>query len=155
MKDMFCGKWFVVQPYDLNDLFVWNILKQEEPPIMSNPGGFLRNVKFSLMKVDFKCSEWLLCVCAQALSRCSLKHCVALWQLLSSLKSETMLRLKRVRYSTRQTLDVLMCFDFDFFHLLFRTHLWESAKSTNILFKKNTRESSLVFSPSPTLMASC
>ncbi|XP_062875116.1 E3 ubiquitin-protein ligase rnf213-alpha [Trichomycterus rosablanca] len=31
----------------------------------------------------------------KALSRCSLKHCVALWQLLSSLKSETMLRLKR------------------------------------------------------------
>lgn len=32
----------------------------------------------------------------QALSRCCLKHCVALWQLLTSLKSETMLRLKRV-----------------------------------------------------------
>ncbi|XDV14216.1 hypothetical protein PO909_002393 [Leuciscus waleckii] len=31
----------------------------------------------------------------KALSRCSLKHCVALWQMLSSLKSETMLRLKR------------------------------------------------------------
>ncbi|XP_048046866.1 E3 ubiquitin-protein ligase rnf213-alpha isoform X2 [Megalobrama amblycephala] len=31
----------------------------------------------------------------KALSRCSLKHCGALWQLLSSLKSETMLRLKR------------------------------------------------------------
>ncbi|XP_026134867.1 E3 ubiquitin-protein ligase rnf213-alpha-like isoform X3 [Carassius auratus] len=31
----------------------------------------------------------------KALSRCSLKHCVALWQLLISLKSETMLRLKR------------------------------------------------------------
>ncbi|XP_056587886.1 E3 ubiquitin-protein ligase rnf213-alpha-like [Triplophysa dalaica] len=31
----------------------------------------------------------------KALSRCCLKHCVALWQLLSSLKSETMLRLKR------------------------------------------------------------
>lgn len=31
----------------------------------------------------------------KALSRCSLKHIVALWQLLSSLKSETMLRLKR------------------------------------------------------------
>ncbi|XP_049324067.1 E3 ubiquitin-protein ligase rnf213-alpha isoform X2 [Astyanax mexicanus] len=31
----------------------------------------------------------------KALSRCSLKHCVALWQLLSSLKSETMIRLKR------------------------------------------------------------
>ncbi|XP_043084874.1 E3 ubiquitin-protein ligase rnf213-alpha-like isoform X2 [Puntigrus tetrazona] len=30
----------------------------------------------------------------EALSRCSLKHCVALWQLLSSLKSETLLRLK-------------------------------------------------------------
>nr|XP_055046764.1 E3 ubiquitin-protein ligase rnf213-alpha-like isoform X2 [Misgurnus anguillicaudatus] len=30
----------------------------------------------------------------KALSRCSLKHCVALWQLLSSLKSETMLHLK-------------------------------------------------------------
>ncbi|XP_051570261.1 E3 ubiquitin-protein ligase rnf213-alpha isoform X1 [Myxocyprinus asiaticus] len=30
----------------------------------------------------------------KALSRCSLKHCVALWQLLSSLKSETMIRLK-------------------------------------------------------------
>ncbi|KAJ8345993.1 hypothetical protein SKAU_G00301860 [Synaphobranchus kaupii] len=31
----------------------------------------------------------------KALSRCSLKHCAALWQLLASLKSETMLRLKR------------------------------------------------------------
>ncbi|KAF4115423.1 E3 ubiquitin-protein ligase rnf213-alpha isoform X2 [Onychostoma macrolepis] len=31
----------------------------------------------------------------KALSRSSLKHCVALWQVLSSLKSETMLRLKR------------------------------------------------------------
>ncbi|KAL7850786.1 hypothetical protein SRHO_G00201350 [Serrasalmus rhombeus] len=31
----------------------------------------------------------------KALSRCSLKHCLALWQLLSSLKSETMLRLKK------------------------------------------------------------
>ncbi|ROL47362.1 E3 ubiquitin-protein ligase rnf213-alpha [Anabarilius grahami] len=31
----------------------------------------------------------------KALSRCGLKHCVALWQLLSSLKSETMIRLKR------------------------------------------------------------
>ncbi|XP_066499023.1 E3 ubiquitin-protein ligase rnf213-alpha [Hoplias malabaricus] len=31
----------------------------------------------------------------KALSRCTLKHCLALWQLLSSLKSETMLRLKR------------------------------------------------------------
>uniref|UniRef100_A0A8K9WMH2 RING-type E3 ubiquitin transferase n=1 Tax=Oncorhynchus mykiss TaxID=8022 RepID=A0A8K9WMH2_ONCMY len=31
----------------------------------------------------------------KALSRCSLKHCVALWQLLTSLKSENMLRLKR------------------------------------------------------------
>uniref|UniRef100_A0A672LJI2 Ring finger protein 213 n=1 Tax=Sinocyclocheilus grahami TaxID=75366 RepID=A0A672LJI2_SINGR len=30
----------------------------------------------------------------KAFSRCSLKHCVALWQLLSSLKSETLLRLK-------------------------------------------------------------
>nr|XP_043906230.1 E3 ubiquitin-protein ligase rnf213-alpha isoform X2 [Solea senegalensis] len=31
----------------------------------------------------------------KALSMCCLKHCVALWQLLSSLKSENMLRLKR------------------------------------------------------------
>ncbi|KAM6905306.1 E3 ubiquitin-protein ligase rnf213-alpha-like [Xenentodon cancila] len=31
----------------------------------------------------------------KALSRCCLKHCVALWQLLASLKSENMLRLKR------------------------------------------------------------
>ncbi|XP_064180420.1 E3 ubiquitin-protein ligase rnf213-alpha-like [Anguilla rostrata] len=31
----------------------------------------------------------------KALSRCSLKHCVALWQFLSSLRSESMLRLKR------------------------------------------------------------
>ncbi|MEQ2295107.1 hypothetical protein AMECASPLE_010778 [Ameca splendens] len=30
----------------------------------------------------------------KALSKCSLKHCVSLWQLLSSLKSESMLRLK-------------------------------------------------------------
>ncbi|XP_050960325.1 E3 ubiquitin-protein ligase rnf213-alpha-like, partial [Labeo rohita] len=30
----------------------------------------------------------------KALGRCGLKHCVALWQLLSSLKSETLLRLK-------------------------------------------------------------
>lgn len=33
----------------------------------------------------------------QALDRCNLRHCVCLWQLLSSLKSENMLRLKRVR----------------------------------------------------------
>ncbi|XP_066560678.1 E3 ubiquitin-protein ligase rnf213-alpha [Amia ocellicauda] len=31
----------------------------------------------------------------KVLGRCSLKHCIALWQLLSSLKSECMLRLKR------------------------------------------------------------
>ncbi|XP_061089012.1 E3 ubiquitin-protein ligase rnf213-alpha [Conger conger] len=31
----------------------------------------------------------------KALSSCSLRHCVALWQFLSSLKSESMLRLKR------------------------------------------------------------
>ncbi|XP_029285155.1 E3 ubiquitin-protein ligase rnf213-alpha-like [Cottoperca gobio] len=31
----------------------------------------------------------------QALGRCNLRHCVALWQLLSSLRSENMLRLKR------------------------------------------------------------
>ncbi|KAK9962831.1 hypothetical protein ABG768_008181 [Culter alburnus] len=31
----------------------------------------------------------------KALSRCCLRHCVALWQLLSSLKSETMISLKR------------------------------------------------------------
>ncbi|XP_072560845.1 E3 ubiquitin-protein ligase rnf213-alpha isoform X2 [Paramormyrops kingsleyae] len=31
----------------------------------------------------------------KALSRCTLKHCVALWQFLTSLKSESMLRLKR------------------------------------------------------------
>lgn len=29
---------------------------------------------------------------------CCLKHCAALWQLLASLKSENMLRLKRVRH---------------------------------------------------------
>lgn len=57
----------------------------------------------------------------QALSRCSLKHCVALWQLLSSFKSETMLRLKRVRHSTQYS---ALCFEFvcenDFLHLLFQ-----------------------------------
>uniref|UniRef100_A0A3B4X7H2 RING-type E3 ubiquitin transferase n=1 Tax=Seriola lalandi dorsalis TaxID=1841481 RepID=A0A3B4X7H2_SERLL len=35
----------------------------------------------------------------QALSRCTLRHCVSLWQLLSSLKSENMLRLKRDPFS--------------------------------------------------------
>lgn len=35
--------------------------------------------------------------CSQVFSMCCLKHCVALWQLLVSLKSENMLRLKRVR----------------------------------------------------------
>ncbi|XP_047442557.1 E3 ubiquitin-protein ligase rnf213-alpha isoform X2 [Mugil cephalus] len=35
----------------------------------------------------------------QALRRCSLKHCVSLWQLLSSLKSENMLRLKMDPFS--------------------------------------------------------
>uniref|UniRef100_A0A3Q1FBW8 Uncharacterized protein n=1 Tax=Acanthochromis polyacanthus TaxID=80966 RepID=A0A3Q1FBW8_9TELE len=34
-----------------------------------------------------------------ALGRCSLTHCVSLWQLLSSLKSEAMLRLKREPFS--------------------------------------------------------
>uniref|UniRef100_A0A8C9SEG1 RING-type E3 ubiquitin transferase n=1 Tax=Scleropages formosus TaxID=113540 RepID=A0A8C9SEG1_SCLFO len=35
----------------------------------------------------------------KALSRCSLKHCIALWQFLTSLKSETMLHLKRDPFS--------------------------------------------------------
>uniref|UniRef100_A0A3B4U3I8 RZ-type domain-containing protein n=1 Tax=Seriola dumerili TaxID=41447 RepID=A0A3B4U3I8_SERDU len=35
----------------------------------------------------------------QTLSRCTLRHCVSLWQLLSSLKSENMLRLKRVGFA--------------------------------------------------------
>ncbi|XP_022619645.1 E3 ubiquitin-protein ligase rnf213-alpha-like [Seriola dumerili] len=35
----------------------------------------------------------------QTLSRCTLRHCVSLWQLLSSLKSENMLRLKREPFS--------------------------------------------------------
>uniref|UniRef100_A0A8C9W293 Ring finger protein 213a n=1 Tax=Scleropages formosus TaxID=113540 RepID=A0A8C9W293_SCLFO len=39
----------------------------------------------------------ILKVCA--LSRCSLKHCIALWQFLTSLKSETMLHLKRDPFS--------------------------------------------------------
>lgn len=41
--------------------------------------------------------------CSQALSMCCLKHCVALWQLLASLKSENMLRLKRVRHQYTET----------------------------------------------------
>lgn len=32
----------------------------------------------------------------QALGRCNLRQCVSLWQLLSSLRSENMLHLKRV-----------------------------------------------------------
>ncbi|XP_051231949.1 LOW QUALITY PROTEIN: E3 ubiquitin-protein ligase rnf213-alpha-like [Dicentrarchus labrax] len=36
---------------------------------------------------------------SQALSRCRLRHCVSLWQLLSSLKSEKMLHLKREPFS--------------------------------------------------------
>ncbi|KAM9358387.1 E3 ubiquitin-protein ligase rnf213-alpha-like [Symphorus nematophorus] len=35
----------------------------------------------------------------QALGRCRLRHCVSLWQLLSSLKSENMLRIKREPFS--------------------------------------------------------
>ncbi|XP_038571429.1 E3 ubiquitin-protein ligase rnf213-alpha-like isoform X2 [Micropterus salmoides] len=35
----------------------------------------------------------------QALGRCTLRHCVSLWQLLSSLKSETMMKLKREPFS--------------------------------------------------------
>lgn len=35
----------------------------------------------------------------QALGRCHLKHSIALWQLLSTRKSEQLLRLKRVRYT--------------------------------------------------------
>ncbi|XP_067452688.1 E3 ubiquitin-protein ligase rnf213-alpha-like isoform X1 [Thunnus thynnus] len=35
----------------------------------------------------------------QALGRCTLRHCISLWQLLSSLKSENMLRLKREPFS--------------------------------------------------------
>lgn len=42
----------------------------------------------------------LFVFCLQVLSTCYLKHCVALWQLLASLKSENMLRLKRVRVQT-------------------------------------------------------
>lgn len=50
----------------------------------------------------FMCQTWdmLSLFCLQALSMCYLKHCVALWQLLASLKSENMLRLKRVRHQT-------------------------------------------------------
>lgn len=36
--------------------------------------------------------------CPQAFSMCCLKHCVALWQLLASLKSENMLRIKKVSH---------------------------------------------------------
>ncbi|CAK6972178.1 E3 ubiquitin-protein ligase rnf213-alpha-like isoform X5 [Scomber scombrus] len=35
----------------------------------------------------------------QALGRCTLRHCISLWQLLSSLKSENLLRLKREPFS--------------------------------------------------------
>lgn len=38
--------------------------------------------------------------CWQTLSTCCLMHCVALWQLLKSLKSENILRLKRVSHGT-------------------------------------------------------
>lgn len=41
--------------------------------------------------------------CSQTLSICCLKHCVALWQLLASLKSEKMLRLKGVRHRHTDT----------------------------------------------------
>lgn len=48
----------------------------------------------------FMCRELdvLPVYCPQTLSMCCLKHCVALWQLLASLKSENILRLKRVRH---------------------------------------------------------
>ncbi|XP_034002602.1 E3 ubiquitin-protein ligase rnf213-alpha-like isoform X2 [Trematomus bernacchii] len=39
----------------------------------------------------------------QALGRCNLRHCVSLWQLLSSLRSENMLRLKREPFSGYQS----------------------------------------------------
>lgn len=45
----------------------------------------------------------LFLFCLQTLSICRLKHCVALWQLLASLKSENMLRLKRVSQQHQQT----------------------------------------------------
>uniref|UniRef100_A0A3Q2EI37 Ring finger protein 213 n=1 Tax=Cyprinodon variegatus TaxID=28743 RepID=A0A3Q2EI37_CYPVA len=49
----------------------------------------------------------------QALKKCKLQHCVSLWQLLSSLKSENMLQLKRVCYQdplSEQNKMELKCF---------------------------------------------
>ncbi|KAM9457017.1 E3 ubiquitin-protein ligase rnf213-alpha-like isoform 2-T2 [Clarias gariepinus] len=47
------------------------------------------------LKDELQMSDHIALHVLKALSRCCLKHCVALWQLLTSLKSETMLRLKR------------------------------------------------------------
>ena len=50
------------------------------------------------LSIGFNLDKMFSLFCSQALSMCCLKHCVALWQLLISLKSENMLRLKRVSY---------------------------------------------------------
>ncbi|XP_046722736.1 E3 ubiquitin-protein ligase rnf213-alpha isoform X2 [Silurus meridionalis] len=47
------------------------------------------------LKDELQMADHIALHVLKALSRCCLKHCVALWQLLTSLKSETMIRLKR------------------------------------------------------------
>lgn len=51
------------------------------------------------MCISWECMEqtlYTVVLFLQVLHRCHLSHCVSLWQLLSSLKSENLLRLKRV-----------------------------------------------------------
>uniref|UniRef100_A0A8C9TYL3 RING-type E3 ubiquitin transferase n=1 Tax=Scleropages formosus TaxID=113540 RepID=A0A8C9TYL3_SCLFO len=65
----------------------------------------------------------------KALSRCSLKHCIALWQFLTSLKSETMLHLKRVKKKKKTYIEIRSAsrffnwFFFFFFPFLFACSL--------------------------------
>lgn len=89
---------------------VWAVLlffNANNLPNLSQRGNFI------LMLLWHNLTPWIECLfvlhwiddkrlfCLQALSMCCLKHCVVLWQLLASLKSENMLiRLKRVRHHT-------------------------------------------------------
>ncbi|XP_074524614.1 E3 ubiquitin-protein ligase rnf213-alpha-like [Halichoeres trimaculatus] len=60
-----------------------------------NPGMQLVTYLQDILKMSDNIDRHIL----QALSRCTLGHCVCLWQLLISLKSENMLRLKREPFS--------------------------------------------------------
>ncbi|KAM3598560.1 uncharacterized protein V6R79_019582 [Siganus canaliculatus] len=62
---------------------------------LARTGGEPRKQLASYLEEDLQMENQMAPHILKALSMCSLKHCVALWQLLASLKSENMLRLKK------------------------------------------------------------